>query len=306
MKRSQRFQAVVSILLAAQSATLCAQQANNLKFENAPGWTWRLKPNAAGTDWTSANTGGLAMRLDELKDGKLLFELAHTLDSTRDIARFRPVAFNAAGQRFEFSQDSGGSTEGVTLEGYTLDLTTVPREQIKYLGLEQLSHDSLRDVVAPAAFQRLKNISANALPFPRIGEPYDFELMAIDGHVVNSRELRGKTVLLDFWASWCPPCMAELPKIKEVYKKLNARGFQVVGLNHDWTLEVAKRAIAKLELPWPNVLAPEQKEQRELWLTATDTAGLPRLLLVDSDGILRVDCSVGQLESEIDKLMKPK
>jgi peroxiredoxin len=306
MNRIQRFLAVVSILLASQCAPLCAQSAKDFEFDNAPGWTWRLKPNGAGTDWTSANTGGLAMRLDELKGQKLLFELAHTLDSTRDIARFRPVAFNAAGQRFEFSQDSGGSTEGIALEGYTLDLAAVPREQIKYLGLEQLSHDGLKNTVAPAAFQRLKKAATNALPFPQIGERYDFELTAIDGRVVSSRDLRGKAVLLDFWASWCPPCMAELPKIKELYQTLTARGFQVVGINHDWTADAAKRAIAKQELPWPNVLAPEQKEQRELWLTATDTAGLPRLLLMDSDGILRADCSIRDLEAEIAKLIKPK
>src|SRR3974390_2644349 len=89
MNRFQRFLLVVSIFLASPRAPGRAQSVNDLKFENAPGWTWRLQPNGAGTDWTSANTGGLAMRLDELKGGKLLFELAHTLDSTHGIARFR-------------------------------------------------------------------------------------------------------------------------------------------------------------------------------------------------------------------------
>jgi thiol-disulfide isomerase/thioredoxin len=306
MNRTKRFLVGARILIAIQCVTVSAQEVSGVKLENAPGWVWRLRPNSAGTDWTSANTAGLAMRLDELKSGKLLFSLAHTLDSTRNIARFRPVAFNAAGRRFEFSPDSGGSTEGVTLEAFTLDLASVPREQIKYLGLEELSHDNLRDIVAPAAFHQLTNGAANALQFPRAGDRYDFELSAINGQVITSRELHDKVVLLDFWASWCPPCMAELGKIKEIYQKLNSRGFEVIGLNHDWTIEAARRAIAKQELPWPNVLAPTQKEERELWATACDTAALPRLLLIDQDGVLQNDCPFLELEREIEKLLNRK
>ena len=59
-------------------------------------------------------------------------------------------------------------------------------------------------------------------------------------------------------------------------------------------------------IPWLNVLAPTQKDQRELWLTANDTPALPRLLLMDQDGVLRADCAFGDLEVEIDKLMNRK
>ncbi len=273
-------------------------------FTNDDGWVWHLKPSGAGADWTSANIEGLAMRLDELKSGKLLLTLAHTEEATRDIVRFRPVAFNASGQRFEFTRDSGGSTEGVALEGYLLDLKILPREEVKYLGLEKLTKDNLRDVVAPAAFQKLKNSGTQALPFPRIGERYDFELATIDGKQIGSREVHGKVVLLDFWARWCGPCMVKLPKLKETYRKLNNRGFEVVGLNHDWTLEEAKRTIAQQELPWPNVLAPTNKDQRELWLIASGTGALPRLLLIDRDGILRADILPQELDKKIEKLIE--
>jgi thiol-disulfide isomerase/thioredoxin len=306
MNERTRFPTGVVMLIAIQCARISAQEIGDLKFENSPGWVWRLKPNGAGTDWSSANTDGLAMRLDELQSGKLLLSVAHTLDSSRNIARFRPVAFNAAGQRFEFLADSGGSTEGVALEAFTLDLKSLPREQVKYLGLEQLSRNNLRDVVAPAAYQQLKSNAANALPFPRIGERYDFELTTITGQAIRSRELRGKVVLLDFWASWCPPCMAELKTIKEIYQKRNAQGFEVIGLSYDWAVDTAKRAIAMQQLPWPNVLAPTRKDERDLWATACDTDALPRLLLIGRNGVVQVDCPPRELEQEIQKLLSSK
>jgi hypothetical protein len=76
-----------------------------------------------------------------------------------------------------------------------------------------------------------------------------------------------------------------------------------VGLNHDQTLEAAKRVTGQQALPWPNVLAPLDNGQRELWWSATGTRSLPHLLLLDRDGILRADVSPHDLTTEIEKLM---
>jgi hypothetical protein len=97
--------------------------------------------------------------------------------------------------------------------------------------------------------------------------------------------------------------MAKMPKLKETYQKLHARGFEVIGLNHDYTLEQARHIIAEQKIPWPNALAPVEKNRRDLWLEATGTSALPRLLLIDRNGILRADVSPYQLEAEINKLM---
>src|SRR5262245_41009869 len=72
-------------------------------FTNEAGWVWQLKPQPAG--WQSLSTAGLSMRMDELKDGQLLLTLAHSVAASQDVVRFRPVAFNAARQRFEFKAD---------------------------------------------------------------------------------------------------------------------------------------------------------------------------------------------------------
>jgi thiol-disulfide isomerase/thioredoxin len=160
--------------------------------------------------------------------------------------------------------------------------------------------------VAPAALRQLKAAGVDALPFPIIGERYEFELTAIDGKRIDSKALRGKVVLLDFWARWCGPCMVKMPKLKETYQRLHGRGFEIVGLNHDYTIAQARRVIADQKLPWPNVVAPLDKDHRRAWLEATGTGPIPRLLLLDREGILRADVSPYNLEAEIEKMMSDR
>jgi beta-lactamase regulating signal transducer with metallopeptidase domain/thiol-disulfide isomerase/thioredoxin len=274
----------------------------NLTFENSAGWIWHIEPESA--KWATMATRGLVLRLDELKDNRLLLTLAYSEKPAGEVVEFRPVAFDESGKRFEFSDDCGGGAEYVHLNGFTIDLKKIPRKQIEFIGVEKLTKDKLRDVVAPAAFQKLKEARVNALPFPRLGERYNFELTTLDGKKLGSTDLRGKVVLLDFWSTWCGPCMAKMPKLKQTYQRLAGRGFEVVGLNHDRTLEEATRAAAKQQLPWPNVFAPA--DQRELWFAATGTGPLPRLLLLDRDGIVRADVSPGDLEAEIEKLINKR
>jgi thiol-disulfide isomerase/thioredoxin len=277
------------------------QTAQPPTFNNDAGWTWHIKPGPAG--WVSMASRGLIMRMDDLKDDRLLLTLVRSEQSVPEVFRIRPVAFNASGQRFEFTSGSGGGDEGMFLSGFYLDPKSLPRDQMKYIGVEKLTKDNLRDIIAPAAFKRLSEAHVNALPFPHLGERYNFELTSVDGKKISYADLRGKVVLLDFWAKWCGPCMAKMPKLKETYQKLNGRGFEVVGLNHDRTLEEAKDTIAKQELPWPNVFAPADKDQRELWFSAAGTGSLPRLLLIDRDGVVRADTNPHDLDAEIEKLV---
>src|SRR5688572_17900082 len=81
-------------------------------FENERGWVWHIRPSEAG--WGSTATQGVVMRLDELKEDKLLLTLAHAQDSMRDVVRVRPVAFDAEGKRVEFRANSGGGSGSVS------------------------------------------------------------------------------------------------------------------------------------------------------------------------------------------------
>jgi hypothetical protein len=97
--------------------------------------------------------------------------------------------------------------------------------------------------------------------------------------------------------------MALLPEIKQLYEKWHRDGLEVLGINFDLDAEKAKKTCKELELPWPQVLVPNEETARQLWQEASDIGCLPRVLLIDRDGILRVD-GAAQLDEAIAKLLK--
>jgi peroxiredoxin len=103
-----------------------------------------------------------------------------------------------------------------------------------------------------------------------------FTLKTFDGRAVSLADYRGKVVLLDFWGTFCAPCMAALPELQAMHEKNAARGFVVLGVTVDDRPALVKKATAKLT--YPIVQATPQ-----VW-SAYKVNALPSLVLVDRDG----------------------
>jgi len=82
-------------------------------------------------------------------------------------------------------------------------------------------------------------------------DPVDLTFTALDGSTVDLADLRGKVVLMDFWATWCPPCREEVPNVVNVYNKYHSRGFEIVGISLDQDRNALSEFIASNGMPWP-------------------------------------------------------
>ena len=270
-------------------------------FPNETGWEWKVKPSPASHSVISSS--GVVLSLSELKDGGVLVTMAYSANSIQDVYQFKAVGFDELNRRFEFEQPTGGGSNGVFLSAFRLPFDQLPMARLKFVGIEKLSYDSLRLVMSPRAREKLNAQGNQALDYPEIGKQYNFQFKSTGGSVLRSKDYLGRVVLLDFWASWCTPCMAKMPRLKEIYQSMRKKGFEVIGINHDNSLENAHRVLLKEQLPWPEVLAPMGEDARTLWNVAAGITSLPRLWLIDRKGIMRVDVSVPELESAIQKLV---
>ncbi|MEX1045000.1 MAG: TlpA disulfide reductase family protein [Chthoniobacterales bacterium] len=81
--------------------------------------------------------------------------------------------------------------------------------------------------------------------------PLELSFTAVDGSKVDLADLRGKVVLIDFWATWCPPCVEEAPQLVEVYEKFKDRGFEIVGISLDNAKPALETFTKENKMPWP-------------------------------------------------------
>lgn len=155
----------------------------------------------------------------------------------------------------------------------------------------------------------VKNIAAAIAQQKKtaIGQPYtDFEMNTPEGEALKISDFvsKNKITVLDFWASWCGPCMAEVPEMKRIYQKYHAQGVEFVGVSLDTDEKAWKKAIADKELSWPQ--GSELKEwQQNKGARLYNVDGIPYTVILSQEGeILAKGLRAAQLEEFIGATLK--
>jgi len=131
------------------------------------------------------------------------------------------------------------------------------------------------------------------------------ELADLDGKTQRLADYRGKVVLVNFWASWCEPCRAEMPSIERLRASLAGRPFAVLGVNVGESAAAARKFAATLPLGFPLLLDSDTRASR-----AWGARVLPATFLVGPDGVARfsyfgeLDWSQPEVRAAVEKLMR--
>ncbi len=140
------------------------------------------------------------------------------------------------------------------------------------------------------------------------GNPMPLSGTRLDGTPLDWESYRGKVVLVDFWATWCGPCIAELPNVKESYERYHDRGFEVIGISLDDEKEPVQEFVETQEIPWP-ILFSEAETQRGWESPMAVRYGIlaiPTAILVDQQGnVVSLEAVGDTLDEKLAKLLGP-
>ena len=156
----------------------------------------------------------------------------------------------------------------------------------------------------PWLAQQLKHIEARKAV--AVGNPFlDFKMNDLEGneHALSEWVGNGKVAVIDFWASWCPPCRADMPNMVNIYQKYKDQGFELIGISLDSEKEKWENGIEKLNITWPQL--SDLKGWKNAGAQLYGVNSIPSTVLVDKDGkIVAHNLHGEELEAEIEKLLK--
>lgn len=129
---------------------------------------------------------------------------------------------------------------------------------------------------------------------PSIGsEAPDFSLSDLSGQNVSLNDLKGKAVLINFWATWCYPCREEMDDLQAIYNKYKDKGVVILGVNVREGKGIVTEFANRFNITYPILLDEDGKVS-----DAYNVFGIPSTLFIDKDGIIR-DTVMGQMDEEM-------
>ena len=264
-------------------------------YTNDPECEWSPRKSGEYTTWS----GGSVVDLGLDDPGAVNFYRFDPADPRREVLKKTLLFYSDFGTEFEFELDgkthttfSAGDISAIRSLPVNRDdnprisrnfETVIPGEPFNFTGTTYVLKIAENKLLLEKADTELP--VKDLPPDLRIGKPtLTFTARTMEGHEVNfPGDYAGRIVMLDCWATWCGPCIGEIPHMKEAYTAWHEKGFDILGVSFD--SEGADEKVAafleKHELPWPQIF------EGKGWDTTIgrqhDVSGIPFVLLIDGD-----------------------
>lgn len=140
------------------------------------------------------------------------------------------------------------------------------------------------------------------------GKPLpDLRLQTADGTTFNLATLKGKIVLVDFWASWCMPCRASIPHLKALYQQYNDKGFDILSVSIDQNNKAWKTAMLKEAMPWLQAIDKyENGKDASVLMNELGIQSVPFAIMLGKDGkVILINPDVAQIDALLAKQFNP-
>ena len=132
----------------------------------------------------------------------------------------------------------------------------------------------------------------------------EFTLARRDSSLVSLADYRGKVVVLDFWASWCRPCRASFPWVREFYEEYREKGVEIIGVSIDENKASWEKALDEERLPWPQVIDEIEKGRSRVG-GLYHVLAVPMFVVVDKEGkiVVRAHMEKKELSAVVEKVL---
>lgn len=133
-------------------------------------------------------------------------------------------------------------------------------------------------------------------------KPLDLKYTSVDGQAIDLSKMRGKVVLVDFWATWCPPCRGEVPDVVAAYKKYHGQGFDIIGVSLDQDKSALLAFTKEHEMVWPQYFDGQGWDNEISKGFGIDS--IPAMWLVGKDGKVITQNAREDLDAQIAAALK--
>jgi peroxiredoxin len=303
-------QQALSLMLAASDKVLTQEDATKTQLTAAARYKMDALQTMIGSDVPNLNEQieAFAKQVEELK----LEELARPVKSLALLADMgtarSPAAVNAA-----LKKVNQFLTEGeVGVSEASLARSAAQLAEYSDMKPREVS-EALEELAAPLIASKNEQVAAignqlagKARRFGLVGNPMELRGLTWDGKPLDMAQFEGKVVLVDFWATWCGPCIAEMPNIRKNYDKYHEQGFDVIAISIDDDQKALRDYVEKEQVPWTVVADRHEDASRSDSMSAYyGVNSIPSTILIGRDGkVVTLSARGPQLDEHLAKLIR--